>query len=241
MDLFLVPNNPEQTVLVSLNGVAHYQVTTDKVPNSGRRISRLQRPAESEEDSIIAEIEWKTWEQPTVLRSPLLKRNVSGVTTSSAASFKQRTNGSEIHNSRRPHKACRRVDGKTVGVLGTEFLYKRARFTPTRYFLGNDNVEYRWRIVKGVGCVLTHGKTNEEIARFTYTATDEGLYAGERKSRLRIQPCSVDIDLIVLSFLMMEKKRQDRAGDRAFALIEQNHDEDPQGEGDGGDGGGGGA
>ncbi|KAF9265776.1 TonB box-containing protein [Marasmius fiardii PR-910] len=210
MDLFLVPNNPERTVLVSLNGVAHYQVTTDKVANSGRRVLRLQRPAESEEDSIIAEIEWKTWEYPTVLRSSLLK-----------------------------HKARRRVNGKTVGVLGTEFLYKRSHFTSTRYFLGNDNVEYRWKIVKGIGCVLTHGETSEEIARFTYASTDEGLYAGERKSRLRIQPCSVDIDLIVLSFLMMEKKRRDRAGDKAFALLEQNHDEDPQGEGDGGDGGGG--
>jgi hypothetical protein len=71
MDLFLVPNNPERTVLVSSNGVAHYQVRTSKILG-GSRVSRIQRPAESEEDSIVAEIEWKSWNAPTVVRSHLL-------------------------------------------------------------------------------------------------------------------------------------------------------------------------
>ncbi|KAL0577362.1 hypothetical protein V5O48_004614 [Marasmius crinis-equi] len=230
MDLFLVPNNPEHTVLVSLNGVAHYQVTTGKIDKSGRRVSKLQRPAESEEDSLIAEIEWKTWEQPAVLRSSLLTRGIPSVECD--ASLNRRI----VKNDGRNQASG---GGRAVGVLATEFLYKRTRFSSTRYFLGDDEVEYRWKIVKGVGCVLTNGETDEEIARFSSMATDEGLYAGERKSRLRIQPCSVDIDLVVLSFLMMEKKRRAKAGDKALVMGNA-HDEDPQGEGDAGDGGGGG-
>ncbi len=73
MDLFLVPNNPEHTVLVSTNGVAHYQVNT--VKTRGRRISRIQRPAESEEASFVAEIEWGNWDKPTVVRCPLVSHD----------------------------------------------------------------------------------------------------------------------------------------------------------------------
>jgi hypothetical protein len=72
MELFLVPNNPERTVLVSPNGVAHYQVTTSKASIFGAPgVSQIRRPAESEEDSIVAEIEWKSWGTQTVVRSAL--------------------------------------------------------------------------------------------------------------------------------------------------------------------------
>ncbi|EEB94627.1 hypothetical protein MPER_06527, partial [Moniliophthora perniciosa FA553] len=58
--------------------------------------------------------------------------------------------------------------GKAVGILATDFLYKRGQFSSSRYFLGNDGIEYRWKFVKGVGCVLTRSTTNEEIARYAY-------------------------------------------------------------------------
>lgn len=46
---------------------------------------------------------------------------------------------------------------------------------------------------------------------------------------LRIQPlCTVDIDLIVISFVIMEKNRRDHDGDGSKLTP---HDEDPQGEG----------
>lgn len=67
MDLFLVPNNPEHTVLVSTNGVAHYQVKTTKTAH-GRRITKIRRPAESEEASIVAVVHWGNWDKPTVVR-----------------------------------------------------------------------------------------------------------------------------------------------------------------------------
>jgi hypothetical protein len=75
---------------------------------------------------------------------------------------------------------------------------------------------------------LTHNETNEEVARFIQELIAEGIFAGERKSCLRIQPCSVDLDLIVLSCLIMEKKRRDHAGDGTRLAA---HDEDPQGDG----------
>lgn len=58
MDLFLVPDNPLRTVLVSASGVAHYQMSTTKV-HGRRKLSRIQRLAESEADSVVGAIEWK--------------------------------------------------------------------------------------------------------------------------------------------------------------------------------------
>ncbi|TFK72216.1 hypothetical protein BDN72DRAFT_373850 [Pluteus cervinus] len=126
MDLFLVPNNPTQTTLISSNGVAHYHIETSRVvdgvsvtrlirstlsdtagactgrvqvqqgipiPNvlnndseAGpsqpnvlhRRRHRLltQQQANHDQDShltklssIVAEIAWKSWDSPTIIRS----------------------------------------------------------------------------------------------------------------------------------------------------------------------------
>ena len=68
MDLYLIPDNPEHTILVSSNGVAHYQIRTVGKP----KVSVLQRPADCEEESIVAEIEWRSWDSPTMIRSTLL-------------------------------------------------------------------------------------------------------------------------------------------------------------------------
>ena len=73
MELFLAPNNPERTILVSSNGVAHYQVTTTKsrtFAGAGRRyVTTVQRNADTVEDSIVGEIEWKNWGAPTLVKS----------------------------------------------------------------------------------------------------------------------------------------------------------------------------
>ncbi|KAF9072895.1 TonB box-containing protein [Rhodocollybia butyracea] len=199
MDLFLVPNNPENTVLVSTNGVAHYQIATTKISH-GRRVSKIQRPAESEEASVVAEVDWGNWDKPTVVRDcPTIRKNAG------------------------------------CGVLASDFLYKKHQFSSSRYFLGDDMIEYRWKFVKGVGCVLIRCDTEEEVARYSFALSKEGLYAGERKSRLRIQPCSVELDLIVVSFLIILKKRREKIGADNLLCA---HDEDPQGDG-GGDGGSG--
>ncbi|KAF5386612.1 hypothetical protein D9615_001932 [Tricholomella constricta] len=203
MDFFLVPNDPQKTVLVSANGVAHYQISTSK-GTDGIHLSLIQRPADSEADSIVAEVEWGTWGTPTFVRCPLF----------------------------RGFGSC--IGKMGLGVTARTFLYKRRPFSKSRYFMGNDGVEYRWKARRGIGCVLTSSNNNEEIAIYTSTFNNEGLFAGERKHFLRIQPCSVDLDLVVLSFMIMEKKRRERAGDGSSLIA---HDSDPQGDG-AGDGGG---
>ncbi|KAL1681207.1 hypothetical protein EV122DRAFT_206296 [Schizophyllum commune] len=125
-----------------------------------------------------------------------------------------------------------RRDEGLKGVRATEFLYKRARFSSSRCFVGNDGVEYRWKSVRGVGLLLTRVDTSEEVARFFTTTPVDGAFKGERRSTLRIQACTIDVELILLTFLIIEKKRRDGVdASRSFA-----HDEDPQGDG-GGDGG----
>lgn len=92
MDLYLIPDNPEHTILVSSNGVAHYKIRTVG------KVSVLQRPADSEEESIVAEIEWRKWDTPTIIRSALF-----------GASEDVGMYGS-------------------AGVLLTHFLFKKSRF-----------------------------------------------------------------------------------------------------------------
>lgn len=45
--------------------------------------------------------------------------------------------------------------------------------------------------------------------------SEEGVFAGQERSALRINPCSVDIELVVLSFVMAEKKRRPRIKSKA--------------------------
>ena len=56
----------------------------------------------------------------------------------------------------------------------------------------------------------------------------EGCFAGQKRKVLRIEPCSIDIDLIVLTFVIMESKRREKDGfvDKYYAL----NDEVPQGD-----------
>ncbi|TRM59916.1 hypothetical protein BD626DRAFT_461987 [Schizophyllum amplum] len=198
MDLYFLPNNPVRATIISANDVAHFRVTT----RNG--VTRVQRPAESEDASIVAEIHWNSWESPTVVQSQLLSK------------YKHSED--------------------LKGVRATDFLYKRARFSSSRYFVGNDGQEYRWKTIPRAGLVLTQIDTSEEVARFFTTVPEEGVFKGERRMTLRIQACNLDVELIFLTFLILEKKRRDGMdGSRSCA-----HDEDPQGDGgeDGGSGSG---
>jgi len=78
MDLYLVPSNPGNLHFVSANGTTHYQITTITPESTdgrqGPRVTLIQRPlafSESIEESIVAEIDWKHGDYPTVIRSPL--------------------------------------------------------------------------------------------------------------------------------------------------------------------------
>ena len=120
----------------------------------------------------------------------------------------------------------------------------------TRYFLGNDDEEYKWKPEKGSGQVvrqpllvsrrlcthrsrvrrrggaqLTQLKSGEVVARFTQELVKEGFFCGERKWCLQIEPTALDIDTIVLTFIIMEKRRRDRVS--AECMRRGDRDEDP--------------
>ncbi|KAI0373254.1 hypothetical protein BV20DRAFT_938211 [Pilatotrama ljubarskyi] len=182
MRLYLVPNDPERTTLVSANGVAHYQVSTAKAHRLSAPVLSIRRPAESEGDSLVAEVEWRRFRAHPVVRSNVF-------------------------------------DGNMQEIEVRDFLYKLGHhFTPTRYFLGDDGQEYRWKPFKDIGHVLTHLDTGAEVARFTQELVTEGFFRGERKWCLQVQPTTLDIDMIVLTFIIMEKRRRDRVAGEAMKV-----------------------
>jgi hypothetical protein len=77
---------------------------------------------------------------------------------------------------------------------------------------------------------LTEADNGKQVARFRRGLKGKGLFNGERKACLRVERSSLDLDLVVLSLLILEKKRADRAGDGTRIT---DHDEDPQGDGGG--------
>ncbi|KAH9948116.1 hypothetical protein B0H21DRAFT_735446 [Amylocystis lapponica] len=193
MNLYLVPNDPERTTLVSANGIAYYQVaTTVSRPFGGPSVSRIKRPAESEGDSIVAEVEWRRWGAHPIVRSNVF-------------------------------------DGSDQELEVRELLYKRGKtFSSTRYFIGNDDEVYRWKLVKGIGFVLTNHSTGDEVARFTQDLVRDVVS--------QIRPSALNTDMIVITFIIMEKRRRDRVTDHTAVAV-PGHDEDP-GDGGGDDGGG---
>ncbi|KAJ8482135.1 hypothetical protein ONZ51_g5564 [Trametes cubensis] len=210
MRLYLVPNDPERTTLVSANGVAHYQVSTAKAHRLSAPVLSIRRSAESEGDSLVAQVEWRRFGKHPVVKSHIF-------------------------------------DGTMQEMEVRDFLYKLGHhFTPTRYFLGDDNQEYRWKPYKDIGHVvtpplllakLTRLDTGDEVARFSQELVTEGFFRGERKWCLQIQPTTLDIDMIVLTFIIMEKRRRDRVA--VETMKSGDHDEDLA-EGGGCEAGGGG-
>ncbi|KIY66653.1 hypothetical protein CYLTODRAFT_411707 [Cylindrobasidium torrendii FP15055 ss-10] len=199
MDLFLVPDNPVNTVFVSTNGVAHYQTET---PRCGiNRTTVLTRPTDTD-DGLVAEIAWRRyhWQHPTLVRTKLLANCRNSIT------------------GWRPL---------------AEFLFKRSprKTYKSRYFVADDGQEYRWKFEKNEqAVVLTRTSDNEEFARYERGLNKEGLYAGERKTRLHIRAeCTIDYDLLLITFIATEQKRRDRA---EFVLY-QKGDQDPFGDGAG--------
>ncbi|KAG6845688.1 hypothetical protein H0H87_004949 [Tephrocybe sp. NHM501043] len=204
MELILRQNNPQKTALVSPNGTIHYEITTTKTGTSRETHDVfLCKIKHPKDGSVVGEIEWGDCFTPTFVRCPLF----SGI-------------GAQM--------------GKMgFGMTARTFLYKRNPFSNSRYFVDNDLIEYKWKARKGVGCILTRVHDNKEIAKYTMGSRVEGSFAGEKKTFLQIQPCSLDLDLLILSFAIMEKKRRERTDDLATVP----HEDEVQGDG-AADGGG---
>ena len=69
LHLYLVPNDPEWTTLVSDNGVAHYKVTTTRAHALAPAVTRILRPAASAREAAVAEVEWRRFGAHPVVRS----------------------------------------------------------------------------------------------------------------------------------------------------------------------------
>lgn len=105
MELYLISTNPQNTSLLSANGVVHYLVETSR-SSSGTRLTSILRPAASPEDCVIAEIEWRHSSSATVIRSPMLVvANDSGDTDAKSG------------------------EGLGAGIKLMRYLYRRNRFS----------------------------------------------------------------------------------------------------------------
>ena len=58
---------------------------------------------------------------------------------------------------------------------------------------------------------LTHRITGHEVARYSNDTVHEGHFRGEEKWGLHIRPTTLNVDLIVLTFVILEKRRRDKA------------------------------
>jgi len=71
MDLYLVPDNPENTILLSADGTAHFRVTTMKSTEGS--VTYLQRPSEDLEGGLLAEIHTVKGKKTTLFTTMLLE------------------------------------------------------------------------------------------------------------------------------------------------------------------------
>lgn len=99
MDLYLIPDDPENTTLMSANGVAHFRVTTMK--SSEGSVTYLQRPSETLEAGLLAKVQSIKGKKTTIVQSTLLGGMTSnqyeqGVDASKFLYRKGRFNGSYV-------------------------------------------------------------------------------------------------------------------------------------------------
>ncbi|TCD64674.1 hypothetical protein EIP91_003788 [Steccherinum ochraceum] len=174
MNLYLVPNDINKTVIMTADGVAKYRVATRRKFLVGPPLSQIYRCATGpdSEDTLIGEVEWKRWSHP-VVRSD-------------------------------------RFDGTMREMELKDFLYKLGRnHSTTRYFLGSNDKEYCWNTVKGVGCVLSDRNGKKEIARLHCQALPDA-YTGQEKWHIKVNPTSLDLDMIIITFVIVEKRRREQ-------------------------------
>ncbi|KAI0259921.1 hypothetical protein BC834DRAFT_589847 [Gloeopeniophorella convolvens] len=189
MELYLIPNDPVNTVLISADGVPHFQVRTSRRLSSLRTSSsvilRLAPGLEESEQETLGEIVWGGLGRNSVVHSELFKR----------------------HATLSSDKAVRVKD----------LLWKINTFGTSRCFIGNDEEEYLWKFSKGTGFQLFHVRTGCVKALYEPNPSHvaKGAFEGQFKTCLRIHPsCMLDLDILVLTFIIMEKKRRDSLGDQ---------------------------
>jgi len=189
MELYLFPNDPVNTVFIASDGFLRYRVHTSRPQSSSLRACRsiIQRvgAGKADEDETFGEIAWGGLGKHSVIYSELFKGRASA------------------------------AEDKAVRVK--DLLWKINTFGTSRCFTGNDEEEYVWKFCKGRGFQLLHVRTGCVKAIYEHNPSHvaNGVFKGQFKTCLRIHPsCTLNLDILVLTFVVMEKKRRDSLGDQ---------------------------
>jgi len=139
MDLYLVPDSPENTILLSADGTAHFRVTTMKSTEGS--VTYLQRPSEDLEDGLLAEVHTVNGKKTTLFTAMLLEGiqmqdDNQGVDASKFLYRKGRFNTS-------------------YDVIVEPGSCSDFRPRSRSYFIGNDGAEYRWKYQKNLGWTVS--------------------------------------------------------------------------------------
>lgn len=141
MDLYLVPDDPENTILMSANGIAHFRVTT--MNSTEGSVTYLQRPSEDLEEGLLAEVRTGKGKRTTLVAAMLLEgvqrpmQDDQGVDASRFLYRKGRFNAS--------YDITAQLDFCSDFWSGSR----------SNYFIGNDGAEYRWKYQKNIGWTVS--------------------------------------------------------------------------------------
>jgi len=69
--------------------------------------------------------------------------------------------------------------------------------------------------------------TGDEIAQQVRWLAEEGIFAGQERSALRINSCLIDVALIVLSFVILEKQKRTRISEKVGQSTSTKLHDDP--------------
>ncbi|KAI0040277.1 hypothetical protein FA95DRAFT_1599491 [Auriscalpium vulgare] len=190
MELFLTRNDPLNTTLVSAKGVAQYQVRTPREPSSVRTSKSLilREALGTRSESIVGEITWGGVERKAVVRSGLFKPHPNDAVSD---------------------------DGK---IRVKDLLWNDHQFVNSKSFVGDDGDEYKWKYSNSGGLALFHVPTGTSKAVYKPcpALVTDGFFKNELKTCLKIHPsCTMDIEIVVLTFIIVEKKRRDKLGKEA--------------------------
>lgn len=185
MELYLIPNDPVNTTLITSDGYLRYWVRTSRPLSSLRTCSSIiQRPSvhDNNEVEILGEVTWGGFGRHSVVHSDLFKGRADA------------------------------AGGKAVRVKDLP-----GPLSSSRCFIGNDEEEYVWKFCKSTGFQLLHVRTGSVKAIYEHSPSHvaRGTFKGQFKTCLRIHPsCKLDTDILVMTFVIMEKKRRDSLGDQ---------------------------
>lgn len=80
----------------------------------------------------------------------------------------------------------------------------------SHFFVGNDGVLYRWKVIGTIGCMLT--RDGKEVARCMKKFVTEGMFGGHTKFVLELIDGSetLEMGMLLFTFLLVDHKRHQK-------------------------------